>query len=74
MGRDHFAQYAKQQPKQYLAFSNSVWNGFVTATHTIGLSKFFSFTPDKMGQGDVTPSSATFKPGEIPGDQTTISE
>jgi hypothetical protein len=46
MGRDHFAQYAKSHPKEYQAFSNNVWNSFVGITHTIGLSKFFSFTPD----------------------------
>ena len=46
MGRDHFAQYAKNQPKEYRAFSDSMWNSFVTVTHKVGLSPFFSFTPD----------------------------
>lgn len=46
MGRDHFAQYAKSQPKEYRAFSDSMWNSFVTVTHAIGLNRFFTFTPD----------------------------
>lgn len=41
----HFANYAKQDPKGYAAFSDSMWNSFVSVTHLIGLSKFFSFTP-----------------------------
>lgn len=44
--RHHFADYAKQNPKQYAAFSDSMWNGFVIVTHAIGLSKFFTFSPD----------------------------
>ena len=68
MSPHHFARYAKNQPKEYQAFSNAMWNTFVSATHTIGLSKFFSFTPDEMAQTSITPSSATFKPGEVPGD------
>jgi hypothetical protein len=46
MSPRHFANYAKQYPKQYQAFSDNMWNGFVSITHTIGLSRFFSFTPD----------------------------
>lgn len=42
----HFANYAKQNPQDYAVFSNNLWNGFVTVTHAIGLSKFFTFTPD----------------------------
>ena len=45
MGRDHFAQYAKNQPKEYRAFSDSMWNSFVSVTHAIGLSNYFSFSP-----------------------------
>ena len=41
----HFAEYAKRDPKQYQAFSDSMWNGFVSVTKTIGLGRFFSFTP-----------------------------
>ena len=70
MGRDHFAQYAKQHPKEYQAFSNNVWNSFVSVTHTIGLSKFFSFTPDFSPGPAATPKSGQFAPGEIDGDQT----
>jgi len=43
--RSHFADYAKRYPKQYQAFSDSMWNGFVSVTQTIGLGRFFSFTP-----------------------------
>jgi len=43
--RSHFADYAKRYPKQYQAFSDSMWNGFVSVTKTIGLGTFFSFTP-----------------------------
>jgi len=43
--RSHFADYAKRYPKQYQSFSDSMWNGFVSVTHTIGLGRFFSFTP-----------------------------
>lgn len=43
--RHHFADYAKRNPKDYAAFSDQVWNSFVSVTHLIGLSKFFSFTP-----------------------------
>jgi hypothetical protein len=46
MGRSHFADYAKREPKAYQAFSDSMWNGFVSITHTIGLGRFFSFTPE----------------------------
>jgi hypothetical protein len=47
MGRSHFADYAKKQPKDYQAFSDSMWNGFVSITkHVPIMGKFFSFTPD----------------------------
>jgi hypothetical protein len=42
----HFAAYAKKDPKGYQTFSDNLWNGFVTVTHAVGLSKFFTFTPD----------------------------
>lgn len=35
----------RQNPKEYQAFSDSMWNGFVSVTKTIGLGRFFSFTP-----------------------------
>lgn len=46
MSPHHFADYQKRDPKGYQAFSDNMWNSFVTITHAIGLSKFFSFTPD----------------------------
>lgn len=46
MSPRHFAAYAKRDPKGYKAFSDSLWNSFVTVTHAVGLSPYFSFTPD----------------------------
>ena len=46
MSPRHFANYAKNDPEQYQSFSDNMWNGFVTVTHKIGLSPFFSFTPE----------------------------
>ena len=47
MGRNNFANYAKQHPKEYKAFSDSMWNGFVSITkHVPIINRFFSFTPD----------------------------
>ena len=45
MSPRHFANYAKRDPKGYQTFSDNMWNSFVSITHTIGLGKFFSFTP-----------------------------
>jgi hypothetical protein len=42
----HFAEYAKKDPKGYQAFSDNMWNGFVSITkHVPIVGKFFSFTP-----------------------------
>jgi hypothetical protein len=46
MSPRHFADYAKRDPKGYQTFSDNMWNSFVTVTHKIGLSPFFSFTPE----------------------------
>jgi hypothetical protein len=46
MSPRHFAAYAKRNPKDYQAFSDNMWNSFVAVTHAIGLSPFFSFTPE----------------------------
>lgn len=46
MSPRHFANYAKNDPQQYQSFSDNMWNSFVTVTHAIGLSPFFSFTPE----------------------------
>ena len=67
--KHHFAEYAKKNPKQYQAFSDSMWNGFVSITHAIGLSPFFSFTPDFLQDKKVEQSNGRFEPGEIAGDQ-----
>lgn len=45
MTRYHFAEYAKRDPKDYKKFSDNLWNGFVTVTHAVGLSNYFSFSP-----------------------------
>jgi len=46
MSPRHFAEYAKKDPKGYQAFSDSMWNGFVSITkHVPIMGKFFSFTP-----------------------------
>ena len=48
MGRSHFADYMKNDRNGYQAFSDSLWNSFVSVTHTVGLGKFFSFTPAEI--------------------------
>ena len=83
MSPRHFAAYAKRNPKQYQAFSDSMWNSFVSVTHAIGLSNYFSFSPPfldgldpaRIGKqlGEVYNLShqaeGRFAEGEIPGDQ-----
>jgi hypothetical protein len=44
--RQHFANLRQSDPIAYRKGSDHVWNTFVTVTHKIGLSNFFSFTPD----------------------------
>jgi hypothetical protein len=44
--RHHFADYQKRDPQGYQTFCDNMWNSFVTVTHKIGLSPFFSFTPE----------------------------
>ena len=67
--RSHFAEYAKRNPKQYKAFSDSMWNSFVTVTHAIGLSPYFSFTPDFLEAREEKQAEGRFAEGEIAGDQ-----
>ena len=46
MARRHFADYQKRDPKGYQAFSDNMWNGFVSITkHVPIVGRFFSFTP-----------------------------
>lgn len=55
----HFAEYAKRDPKQYQAFSDSMWNGFVSITkHVPIMGRFFSFTPDFIYEVAETPEQA----------------
>ena len=67
--RHHFAEYAKNNPREYQAFSDSMWNGFVSITHKIGLSPFFSFTPEFLQAREIEQATGRFAEGEIPGDQ-----
>ena len=67
--RHHFAEYQKRDPKGYQAFSDSMWNTFVTVTHAIGLSPFFTFTPEFLEAKKVEQATGRFAPGEIAGDQ-----
>lgn len=62
----HFANYRKNQPKEYAAFSDSMWNTFVTVTHKVGFKKFFSFTPDFGAvQEDYDPAAIGRELGKI---------
>jgi hypothetical protein len=65
----HFADFARRDPKQYQAFSDNMWNSFVVVTHAIGLSPFFSFTPEFLQSREEKQATGRFAPGEIPGDQ-----
>ena len=70
MSPHHFANYQKRDPKGYQAFSDNMWNSFVTITHAIGLSPYFSFTPEFLQAHEDKQATGRFSPGEIPGDQT----
>ena len=49
----HFADYARRDPKGYQAFSDSLWNGFVSVTKGIPVvNRFFSFTPPVLDELD----------------------
>lgn len=53
MGRSHFADYAKSNPKEYQAFCDNLWNGFVSVTKGIPVvNRFFSFTPPVLDELD----------------------
>lgn len=67
--RRHFAEYAKRDPIGYQTFSDNVWNSFVGITHAIGLSRFFTFTPDFLQEDKLDRAAGRFAPGEIPGDK-----
>ena len=46
MSPRHFANLRQSDPKAYQKGEDQVWNTFVSITHKVGLSNFFSFTPD----------------------------
>ena len=64
MSPRHFADYAKRYPKQYQAFSDNMWNGFVSITKTIGLGRFFSFSPEFLPE-PLTKVSGVFKEADL---------
>lgn len=46
MTRSHFADYQKNDPQGYQAFSDNLWNGFVSVTKYVPIvNRFFSFSP-----------------------------
>jgi len=62
----HFANLQKTNPKAYQEGSDKVWNSFVSITHAIGLSNFFSFTPDFLsGTPDFNPEAVGQALGHI---------
>lgn len=69
MGRSHFADYAKSNPKEYQAFCDNLWSGFVSITkHVPIVNRFFSFTPaDFSGvpQEDLNPRKIGRELGKV---------
>jgi hypothetical protein len=62
MSPRHFANYAKNKPEEYAAFSDNLWNGFVSVTKSIPIvNRFFSFTPADLPSVD----PAILKPRKI---------
>ena len=58
--RSHFADYAKRNPKQYQAFSDNMWNGFVSITkHVPIVNRFFSFSPAEFQVDQETENKIT---------------
>jgi len=74
MPRDYFAQYAKEQPKEYKAFSDSLWNGFVSVTKVIPIvNRFFSFTPVDLAE-DLDPQKIGEQLGQVYNEYTNTSD
>lgn len=70
MSPRHFANLRQSDPAAYKKGEDKVWNTFVGITHTIGLNRFFTFTPDFLpGPAKGEKITGRFEPGEIPGDQ-----
>lgn len=65
MSPRHFTNYMNQDPKGYQTFSDNVWNTFVGVTHTIGLGKFFSFTPEELQRRSYTAKDGRFSEGDL---------
>jgi hypothetical protein len=63
--RHHFAEYAKRDPKGYQTFSDSMWNTFVSVTHHVGLSKYFSYTPEESQRRVYKPEDGQFPDNDV---------
>lgn len=65
MGRDHFSQYRQAKPQEYKAFSDSLWNGFVSVTKYVPVvNRFFTFTPEFLAPEEVG-GTGTFTEKEL---------
>jgi len=60
MSPRHFANLRQADPIAYRRGEDKVWNTFVSVTHTVGLSKFFSFTPDYQAKREYTAADGRF--------------
>lgn len=65
MSPRHFAKYRELNPKEYQTFSDNMWNGFVSVTKTIGLGKYFSYSPEDLRDKPYTPEDGQFADGEV---------
>jgi hypothetical protein len=60
MSPRHFAAYQKRDPKGYQAFSDNMWNGFVSITkHVPIVNRFFSFSPAEFQVDQQTENKIT---------------
>jgi hypothetical protein len=51
MSPRHFSNLRKSDPVAYNKGQDQVWNTFVSITHKIGLSNYFSFVPPVLKDG-----------------------
>jgi hypothetical protein len=60
MSPRHFAAYQQRDPKGYQAFSDNMWNGFVSITkHVPIVNRFFSFSPAEFQVDQETENKIT---------------
>jgi hypothetical protein len=69
MSPRHLSNLRQSDPIAYRKGEDQVWNTFVSITHKVGLSNFFSFTPDFLRDREIEQATGRFAEGEIPGDQ-----